>query len=300
MSSLLVPAFPATSKAETISTDLLISEYVEGSSFNKALELYNGSGAALDLSDYTLELYANGATAATATLALAGTLASEDTYVLHHRDASAELKSKGQFENSSVINFNGDDAIVLKKSGVVVDSFGQVGARSNWGTDVTLVRNGAVTVGDSNPGDAFNRDAEWIVYPKDTFEYLGFHDMEGSPGNPEEPEEPADISSIEDARAMNLGETVTIKGIVAANLKNTISVQDATGGIAVRPTSLNATVGDEVTLTGTLADYRGLLQLDSATIVEKTGNVGAPSPKVVTGADVTEENESQLVSATKY
>ena len=99
---------------------------------------------------------------------------------------------------------------------------------------------------------------------------------------------------------MNIGETVTIKGIVAANLKNTISVQDATGGIAVRPTSLNATVGDEVTLTGTLADYRGLLQLDSATIVEKTGNVGAPAAKTITGAEVAEENESQLVSDKKY
>ena len=50
------------------------------------------------------------------------------------------IKSKGQLENTTVINFNGDDAIVLKKSGEVIDSFGQVGARSNWGTDVTLVR----------------------------------------------------------------------------------------------------------------------------------------------------------------
>ena len=97
-----------------------------------------------------------------------------------------------------------------------------------------------------------------------------------------------------------VGETVTIKGIVAANLKNTISVQDATGGIAVRPTSLNAAVGDEVTLTGTLADYRGLLQLDNATIVEKTANVGAPTPKVVTGAEVNEDNESQLVMVQNY
>ena len=56
-----------------------------------------------------------GHTAATATLALAGTLANEDTYVLYHKDANAELKSKGQLENISVINFNGDDAIVLKK-----------------------------------------------------------------------------------------------------------------------------------------------------------------------------------------
>ena len=82
-------------------------------------------------------------------------------------------------------------------------------------------------------------------------------------------------------------------------MKNTISVQDATGGIAVRPASLTASVGDEVTLTGTLADFQGLLQLDGATIVEKLENVGAPTPKVVTGAEVNEANESLLVQATK-
>ena len=54
--------------------------------------------------------------------------------------------------------------------------------------------------------------------------------------------------SIAEARTTAIGETVTIKAIVAANLKNTVSVQDATGGIAVRPASLAATVGDEVTL----------------------------------------------------
>ena len=158
----------------------------------RQLELYNGTGTALDLSDYTLELYANGATEATSKLALTGTLGNEETYVLYHKDASDAIKSKGQLENSSVINFNGDDAIVLKKSGEVIDSFGQVGARSNWGTDVTLVRNGAITAGDSNPNDAFNRDAEWIVYPKDTFDYLGFHDMEGSERlvDPEDPRNP--------------------------------------------------------------------------------------------------------------
>ena len=77
---------------------------------------------------------------------------------------------------------------------------------------------------------------------------------------------------------MALGETVTIKGTVAAKLKNTISVQDETGGIAVRPTSLAVQIGDEVTLTGTLADYRGLLQLDGAEIVEVTDRNGAPEP----------------------
>ncbi len=296
--SLLAPAFPSTVTAVSTATasDLIISEYVEGSSFNKAIELYNGTGTAVDLSAYSLELYANGAVNVTAKLALSGTLNNGETYVIYHRDAVPELTSKGNLENVSVINFNGDDAIVLKRSDNVIDSFGQVGARSNWGTDVTLVRKASVLKGDSIPSDAFNRDEKWIVYPKDTFAYLGFHEMDGSsPEEPGEPE-PTDFLPIADARALPVGETVVIKGTVAAILKNTISVQDATGGIAVRPTSLNVNIGDEVTLTGTLANYRGLLQLDGATIVNKGENSGAPTPKVITGSEVSEANESQLVT----
>ncbi|HEX7224775.1 MAG TPA: hypothetical protein VF367_04260, partial [Candidatus Limnocylindria bacterium] len=46
-----------------VSDDLFISEYIEGSSFNKAIEIYNGTGAAVDLAaaGYTLQLYSNGA-----------------------------------------------------------------------------------------------------------------------------------------------------------------------------------------------------------------------------------------------
>ena len=52
---------PAASAAPT---DLFISEYVEGSSNNKAIELYNGTGAPVDLTagGYQLQLYFNGAT----------------------------------------------------------------------------------------------------------------------------------------------------------------------------------------------------------------------------------------------
>ncbi|MGG0669633.1 endonuclease [Lederbergia citrisecunda] len=295
--TVVVPSIPAVVKAESVATDLLISEYVEGSSFNKAIELYNGTGQAVDLSNYSLEMYANGATASTAKLTLSGTLGSGETYVLYHRDAASDIKVKGNLENSSVVNFNGDDALVLKKADTVIDSFGQVGARANWGTDVTLIRNASVTGGDSNPGDTFNRDEEWTVYPKDTFDYLGSHEMDGkTPGEPGNPDEPEDISTIADVRSEAPGETVTIKGTVAAKLKNTISVQDGTGGIAVRPTSLNVQIGDEVTLTGTLADYRGLLQLDGAVIVEITKDAGVPEPIVITGAEVGEEVESQLVT----
>jgi len=298
VAGLVVPAIPATVSAATNATDLIISEYIEGGSFNKAIELYNGTGAAIDLSAYSLELHVNGATTAANKLNLTGTLEDGKTYVLYHKDANADIKSKGNLENSTVINFNGDDPIVLKRDGMVIDSIGQVGPKINFATDVTLVRNSSVTTGDTIIDDAFNASVEWTAFPKDNSSNLGSHTMDGStPGEPEEPGEPAETISISDARASKLGETVTIKAIVAANLKNTVSVQDSTGGIAVRPASLAATVGDEVTLTGTLADYNGLLQLDAATIVEKVENVGAPTPKVVTGAEVNEANESLLVQA---
>ncbi|WP_336822414.1 lamin tail domain-containing protein [Sporosarcina sp. USHLN248] len=300
VASLLLPAVLALAEEadnERLANDLLISEYVEGSGFNKAIELYNGTGAEIDLSAYTLELYANGAVSANSKYALSGMLANDETIVLYHRDAVPELKSKGDVENSTVTNFNGDDAIVLKKFGSVIDSFGQVGERQNWGTDVTLVRKPGVLSGDTIEDDPFNRDDEWIVYPKDTFDYLGFHKLYGDGGGEEiEQPEPAEVVPIGEARNMELGATVTVKGIVAANLKNTISVQDATGGIAVRPTSLAIAVGDEVTLTGKLADYRGLLQLEQAKVVENAGNVGNPTSKTVTGAELGEAIESQLVT----
>jgi len=296
----VAPAIPATVSAATNATDLIISEYIEGGNFNKAIELYNGTGAAIDLSGYSLELYSNGATTSANKLDLTGVLANEDTYVLYHNDANADIKSKGNLANNSVINFNGDDPIVLKKAGKVIDSIGQAnGSKVNFGSDVTLVRKSSVTTGDTVINDAFNASIEWTALPKDDSSNLGSHTMDGSiPVDPDpdpDPEEPAKTISISDARASSLGETVTIKAIVAANLKNTVSVQDGTGGIAVRPASLAATVGDEVTLTGKLADFKGLLQLDAATIVEKTANVGAPTPKVVTGAEVNEANESLLV-----
>lgn len=117
-----------------------------------------------------------------------------------------------------------------------------------------------------------------------------------SGSEPEEPEDP-EVIPIAEARKKGNGATVTIKGMVAANLKNSISVQDETAGLAVRPTSLPIKVGDEVVLTGKLAEFRGLMQLDGTTVVEKKESGKVVTPKVVTGAEVNEEHESFLVQA---
>ena len=41
-------------------TDLFFSEYIEGSSNNKALEIYNPTNQEIDLSAYSISRYSNG------------------------------------------------------------------------------------------------------------------------------------------------------------------------------------------------------------------------------------------------
>lgn len=108
-------------------------------------------------------------------------------------------------------------------------------------------------------------------------------------------EAPPTIVTIAEARSQKTGE-VTVKGIVTAKLKNTIQIQDESGAIAVRPTSLDVELGDEITVSGSLGEYNGLLQLNNSTIIEKTNAVGVPTPIVLTGIQLTEEHESKLAT----
>ena len=68
-------------------SELFISEYVEGSSQNKAIEVYNPTNAAIDLSSYTIERYSNGATnsAGGEDTNLTGLVASGGAFVVTNR-----------------------------------------------------------------------------------------------------------------------------------------------------------------------------------------------------------------------
>ena len=83
--ALTLPGAPIGATPVTC-TGLFISEYVEGSSNNKAIEIFNGTGQAVDLAGHSLEFYFNGATTPSATISLAGALPDGDVYV---------FKSKG-------------------------------------------------------------------------------------------------------------------------------------------------------------------------------------------------------------
>lgn len=187
---LLTASLSINSQVRAAASDLFISEYIEGSSFNKAIEIYNGTGSDVDLSAYTLELYSNGAAAASQTVALSGTLADGDVFVLAHASADPAILAVADLQNSLVINFNGDDAVVLRNAGAVVDAFGQIGIDpgSEWiggGQDDTLVRAETVCAGDTNAADAFDASVEWVTFAINTFDNLGSHtaDCGGGGGN---------------------------------------------------------------------------------------------------------------------
>src|SRR5262245_34300708 len=178
---MLVCALAGASAASGAPTELFISEYVEGSSNNKAIEIFNGTGAPVDLAagGYRLEVYFNGSTTSTFGIALTGTVANGDVYVFASSAASATILGQADLTTGAGL-FNGDDAIVLRSggtSGPVVDSIGQVGVDpgTEWGTgltstaDNTLRRLPSITAGDTNPSDAFDPSVQWAGFATDTF-----------------------------------------------------------------------------------------------------------------------------------
>ncbi|MFG3699877.1 lamin tail domain-containing protein [Micromonospora sp. NPDC047620] len=177
----------APTAASAAPTDLFISEYVEGSSNNKAIELFNGTGAAVDLAagGYQLQLHFNGSTTPT-NVALTGTVAAGDVFVFASASAAPAILDRADQTTTAGL-FNGDDAIVLRRGGTVLDSIGQVGVDpgTEWGTGVTSTENNtlrrlpAVTSGDTDPSDAFDPAAQWAGFPVDTFDGLGAHTVDG-------------------------------------------------------------------------------------------------------------------------
>jgi hypothetical protein len=161
--------------------DLFISTYVEGSSWNKALELYNGTGKTVDLSKYSLQKQSNGSGSFGSTLKLSGSLANGKSYVIVHKLAATDLIAKANLLTDSLLQFNGNDAVALVRSGVTIDMAGKAngGADAYWGTDLTLQRKITVT----HPVSVYN-SAEWSTLPIDSYSMLGNHQMALTLGDP--------------------------------------------------------------------------------------------------------------------
>ncbi len=182
MKKLLLSALLTGLATQAIAENVFISEYIEGGSQNKAIEIYNGTGASIDLSEYAVLVYANGATSPTSTITLSNTLASGDVYVVANPSANAAILAVAD-QTSGSVSFNGNDAVELQHNDTPIDLFGVIGedpGSSGWGSvtaNHTLVRVSSVV-----EGVAVWASSEWDVYAQDTFTYLGSH-TSGGGGN---------------------------------------------------------------------------------------------------------------------
>ncbi len=157
-------------------SDLFISEYAEGWSTNKALEIYNPTGATIDLSEYMVIRYSNGATSATSANAvqLTGMLdaynvhvavlekldpngTGQDAPIWDSLQARATAYYCPDYSVSNAFYFNGNDAIALMKgtvasvgTAVIVDIFGKIGEDpgDGWSTDFPYTGAGVVVTKD--------------------------------------------------------------------------------------------------------------------------------------------------------
>lgn len=285
--------------AAAASGDLLISEYVEGSSNNKAIEIYNPSTAGVDLaaSGYAVQLFFNGSLTAGTTIPLTGSVAPDDVFVLAHGSANAAILGVAE-QTSSASWFNGDDAVALVKNGVVVDVIGQIGLDpgSEWGSglastaDNTLRRLATTCVGDPNGADAFDPAAGWSGFATDAVDGLGTSEADCGLEPPTDPgpdpvaadcdAEPVAIGAVQGAGAASprAGEDVLVEGVVVGDFQtggfDGYYVQDAGDGDAATsdglfvyaPGGADVAVGDVVSVAGAVKEQFGLTEIVAADV----------------------------------
>ena len=178
--------------------NLYFSEYAEGSSNNKYVEIYNASSMSVDLSNYQIKGTNNGTAwgdNGERELSLTGTLASNSVYITSTDAADQSILNKADLSlpYESPVHYNGNDAIGIfgkDSSGsftVVLDVIGvessdpgpagwNVAGVSGATKDHTLVRKASVTKGNTNwenSAGTSSSDSEWEVKDIDDWTSLG-------------------------------------------------------------------------------------------------------------------------------
>ncbi len=187
--------------------ELFISEYVEGTGYDKALEIYNPTTSSISLTGYRLERFSNGSSTSSSggVLNLSGTIAAGQAFVITNNNTGAPPTSPTLTAMADLLDnpypaptyMNGNDAIVLFNNTTIVDIFGKTGdaamvtsngwsdaspydgsagAGTIWTEDHTLVRKSSVMMGVTvNPSTEFIVTTEWDSLPVNTFTGLGTH-----------------------------------------------------------------------------------------------------------------------------
>ena len=181
----------------TSQENIFFSEYAEGSSNNKYLEIYNNSDQTVDLTQYAFPNVSNDPTTVGEyeywnTFDAGATIEPFGIYVIANPSADGAILAEADMTFTYLSN--GDDGFKLvygtEDSFTVVDELGDWQGDPGSGWDVagvsggtanhTLVRKSSVQNGSSWSVSAGTtaEDSEWIVYDQDTWTYLGSHEIE--------------------------------------------------------------------------------------------------------------------------
>ena len=296
--------------------NVFISEYVEGSSLNKGIELYSTDPGGFDLAAAGCDIrgYQNGSATVSYTIALTGAIAPGGVYLL--ANPGAAFGAGVTVDQTGDLQFNGDDAVALACGGSLVDVIGQIGfdPGSEWGTgntstaNNTLRRKDTICSGDANGSDPFDPAVEWDGFPQDDFSGLGAHTANCGPDLT-----PPTIVSVTPS---TLGPTAATQISFAVLFSEAISDFDDPADVTVNtsgtafagvsfiansPTS-HSVIVDGISGTGTLSltvnaaavvDGAGNANLDTATsapvLIDPDANVGLPIGLLLSEIVVTPE-----------
>jgi hypothetical protein len=179
--------------------ELFISEYIEGSSNNKGMEIYNPKSTPVNLDNYVIKMATNGlGWSMLHTFPAGAVLNSHEVWVIITNQVDPLLFAAADADEvlayagaPSVVHFNGNDARALCKivgsDTIIIDAFGNpdvdpgtawpVAGVSNATKDYTLLRKTTTISGNTDWQASFGTDAtnsEWIVMAQNDFADLGY------------------------------------------------------------------------------------------------------------------------------
>ena len=243
---------------------IFFSEYAEGSSNNKYLEIYNPTNSVVDLSGYAFPSVSNAPSVPGEyeywnTFDEGATIAPGGFYIIAHGSSDPAILAFA--DQTHTYLSNGDDGYMIvqgtENDYVQIDAIGDwngdpgsgwaVAGVSNATKDHTLVRKEIVTQG--NGGDwttsagTNEEDSEWIVLPQNTWNDLGSHTFSGNCGSA--------ILGCTNPNATNYDSSATSDdgSCVFANACNVDAVEVEAYNYGFEPTDLTIDVGAQVTWT---------------------------------------------------
>ncbi|CAM2919560.1 ExeM/NucH family extracellular endonuclease [Vibrio rarus] len=315
-------SLPCFLLASSANANIIISEVIEGSSHNKAIEIANVGESAVNLDGYVLQKETNFNGNWTADYPLDGiTLEPFETFVVGHVDVADDLALRVDAFNSTIANFNGNDPLRLILNGEVIDLFGPsgMGGTGDFNKDITFVRC------DYQANGTWN-EAQWFTLLKDDWTDLG--NIEPSCEGAVVPEPPvaqeATIMQLQgegiyspytdpDNYKYESDETFKVTGIVThvqtSNLGNDLltgffmqdpaadTSSNASNGIFVNANVSNIQVGNEVAVIAKVQEHYSWTQLGSTStpaFVEVLGEGENIEPTTITALDSDENFEQTL------